>query len=163
MIEMAYDICKYYILNQIYCHFRMSHLRIWLSVLLLLLRHHVQLGGADVGTASVYYQPYTPTACYGDDFSQFPTSGLFAAVGEGLWDNSAACGRQYLVRCISAVDPGTCIPGSQIQIKIVDRAETSVSRPSFDGTGLVLSNVAFEALANPIPYVDYLNVEFLQI
>ncbi|KZV54814.1 hypothetical protein F511_40496 [Dorcoceras hygrometricum] len=143
----------------------MSNMRLWLSslLLLLLLGHHVRLGGADVGTASVYYQPYTPTACYGDDFSQFPTSGIFAAVGEGLWDNGAACGRQYLVRCISAVVPGTCRPGSQIQIKVVDRAATSVSRPIYDGTGLVLSNVAFEALAFANPGVLYLNVEFLQI
>ncbi|KAJ1415909.1 RlpA-like domain superfamily [Sesbania bispinosa] len=29
------------------------------------------------------------------------TRNLFVAVNEGLWDNGAACGRRYRVRCIS--------------------------------------------------------------
>nr|GFB61894.1 hypothetical protein [Tanacetum cinerariifolium] len=75
----------------------------------------------EVGTASMYNPPYTPTACYGNDASQFPSSNLFAAAGEGIWDNGAACGRQYLVKCISAVIPRTCILGQTIQVRIVDR------------------------------------------
>ncbi|CAA3002864.1 Hypothetical predicted protein [Olea europaea subsp. europaea] len=79
----------------------------------------------------------------------FPSSNLFAAAGEGIWDNGAACGRQYLVRCISAAVPNTCIPGQTIQVKIVDRAQTSVSRPTREGVTIVLSNTAFGTIGNP--------------
>lgn len=89
------------------------------------------------------------TACFGNDASQFPTNNLFAAAGDGIWDNGASCGRQYLVRCISAATPGTCNPSQTIQIRIVDRAETSVSRPSANGATIILSNTAFGAIANP--------------
>ncbi|KAI3468306.1 hypothetical protein Pfo_024969, partial [Paulownia fortunei] len=138
---------------------RPEFLLLWLS--LLLLGPQIQFSRADIGTASQYVPPYTPTACYGSDLSQFPTSNLFAAAGEGIWDNGAACGRQYLVRCISAAVPQTCVPGQTIQVKIVDRAQTSVSRPSRDGTSLVLSNTAFGTIANTA--VSYLNIEFQQL
>uniref|UniRef100_A0A7N2L7J4 Expansin-like EG45 domain-containing protein n=1 Tax=Quercus lobata TaxID=97700 RepID=A0A7N2L7J4_QUELO len=55
-------------------------------------------GLSDVGTAALYSPPYSPTACYGSDASQFPSSNLFAAAGDGIWNNGAACGRLYLVR-----------------------------------------------------------------
>ncbi|KAL7122225.1 hypothetical protein ACP275_01G031300 [Erythranthe tilingii] len=135
-------------------------LLIWFS--LLIIGPQIRLSRADIGTASQYIPPYIPTACYGNDVSQFPTSNLFAAAGEGLWDNGAACGRQYLVRCISGSLPQAClIPGETIQVRIVDRAHTSVSRPSRDGTSLVLSNTAFQTIANPA--VPYLNIDFQQL
>ncbi|KAL0393986.1 UNVERIFIED_CONTAM: EG45-like domain containing protein [Sesamum latifolium] len=128
---------------------------------LLLLGPELRFSRADIGTASQYTPPYIPTACYGSDMSQFPTSSLFAAAGEGIWDNGAACGRQYLVKCISAAVPQTCVEGQTIQVKIVDRALTSVSPPSRAGSSLVLSNIAFETIAqNAVPY---LNVEFQQL
>ncbi|XP_024968505.1 EG45-like domain containing protein [Cynara cardunculus var. scolymus] len=114
----------------------------------------------EVGTASMYNPPYTPSACYGNDASQFPSSNLFAAAGEGIWDNGAACGRQYLVRCISAVIPRTCIPGQTIQVKIIDRAKTSASRPTSMGTTMVLSDTAFGTIANQISSI---NIEFQQV
>lgn len=103
---------------------------------------------------------FAATACYGSDFSQFPTSNLFAAAGEGIWDNGAACGRQYLVRCISSPVPQSCVPGQTIQIRIVDRAQTSSSRPSREGSSIVLSDTAFQTIANPA--VNYLNIEYKQ-
>ncbi|GMJ11654.1 hypothetical protein like AT4G30380 [Hibiscus trionum] len=115
---------------------------------------------ADVGTAAQYSPPYLPTACSGDDASQFPTNNLFAAAGDGIWDNGASCGRQYLVRCISAATPGTCNPSQTIQIRIVDRAETSVSRPSTNGATIILSTTAFGAIANPS--AASVNIEFQQ-
>ncbi|XWS27192.1 hypothetical protein CRYUN_Cryun26dG0093900 [Craigia yunnanensis] len=118
------------------------------------------LSYADVGTAAHYSPPYIPTACFGNDVSQFPTSNLFAAAGDGIWDNGASCGRQYLVRCISAATPGTCNPSQTIQIKIVDRADTSVSRPSRKGATIVLSTTAFGAIANPS--AASVNIEFQQ-
>ncbi|TYG66565.1 hypothetical protein ES288_D05G011600v1 [Gossypium darwinii] len=116
---------------------------------------------ADVGTAAHYSPPYLPTACFGNDASQFPTDNLFAAAGDGIWDNGASCGRQYLVRCISAATPGTCNPSQTIQIRIVDRAETSVSRPSANGATIILSNTAFGAIANPS--AASVNIEFQQV
>ncbi|XP_031382540.1 EG45-like domain containing protein [Punica granatum] len=115
----------------------------------------------DVGTAAQYNPPYVPTECYGNDPSQFPSSNLFGAAGEGIWDNGAACGRQYLVRCISASEANTCFPGQMIQIRILDYAPVSVSRPTVDGATLVLSNTAFGAIANSS--AESVNVEFRQV
>ncbi|GFP93755.1 putative eg45-like domain containing protein 1 [Phtheirospermum japonicum] len=119
---------------------------LWLSVLVF--GPQVQFCRADIGTASRYTSPYTPTACYGGDPTQFPLSNYFAAAGEGIWDNGAACGRQYLVQCISAAVPQTCVPDKTIQVRIVDRAQSSVSRPAREGSSLVLSSIAFDAIAN---------------
>lgn len=102
----------------------------------------------------------TATACYGSRLSQFPPGNLFGAAGESVWDNGASCGRRYLVRCISAVVPGTCIRGQTIQITIVDRAQTSISRPSRNGATIVLSNTAFSQIANIS--ASFVNLEFLQ-
>ncbi|KAL1552488.1 EG45-like domain containing protein [Salvia divinorum] len=135
-------------------------LRLVTCLLLFLLGPLLRLSRADIGTASSYSPPYTPTACYGNDYSEFPTSNLFAAAGEGIWDNGAACGRQYMVRCISAPVPESCVPGQIIQIKIVDRAQTASSSPSRRSSSIVLSDTAFAAIANPA--VDYLNVEYQQ-
>ncbi|CAN1751731.1 EG45-like domain containing protein 2 [Linum perenne] len=103
---------------------------------------------ADIGTAAWYSPPYSPTECYGGDASQFPSSNLFAAAGEGIWDNGAGCGRQYKVRCISAVATGSCNPSQTIQVKIVDHAASLVSKPSAGGTSIVLSQTAFGTVAN---------------
>ncbi|KAI4376320.1 hypothetical protein MLD38_014098 [Melastoma candidum] len=116
---------------------------------------------ADVGTAAQYSPPYTPTACYGFDPSQFPSSFLFAAAGEGIWDNGAACGRQYLVRCISGPISTICDPTQMVQVRIVDLARTAKSRPSANGATIVLSNTAFKAIAKPNAIV--INVEYIQV
>ncbi|XP_028779240.1 EG45-like domain containing protein 2 [Neltuma alba] len=116
---------------------------------------------ADVGTAAQYGPPFLPTACFGGDASEFPSSNMFGSAGEGIWDNGAACGRQYQVRCISAAAPRTCIAGQTIQIKIVDRAQSSRSRASSDATSMVLSATAFRAIANSS--ASFINIEFQQV
>ncbi|KAK4277141.1 hypothetical protein QN277_015183 [Acacia crassicarpa] len=116
---------------------------------------------ADVGTAAHYGPPFLPTACFGEEASEFPSSNMFGSAGEGIWDNGAACGRQYEVRCISAAAPRTCIAGQTIQIKIVDRALSSRSRPSSDATSMVLSATAFSAIANSS--ASLINIEFQQV
>ncbi|GMP94657.1 hypothetical protein CsSME_00044033 [Camellia sinensis var. sinensis] len=131
-----------------------------LSLFLLFLAHLSHLSLADLGTAASYAPPYMPTACSGNDGSQFPSSNLFAAAGEAIWDNGAACGRQYLVRCISAAAPNSCNPSQTIRVKIVDTAQTSASRPSRGGTVMVLSTTAFGAIANGSP--PSINIEFQQ-
>ncbi|WMV42697.1 hypothetical protein MTR67_036082 [Solanum verrucosum] len=45
------------------------------------------------------------SACFGSDSTQFPSSNFFAAASEGIWDDGATCGRQYLISCISSVLP----------------------------------------------------------
>ncbi|KAF3972902.1 hypothetical protein CMV_003614 [Castanea mollissima] len=144
---------------------RMYKIQLFIQSLFLVLSFELvylsQFSHADVGTAAHYRTPYLPTACYGNDATQFPSSNLFASAGEGIWDNGAACGRQYLVRCISAAHPRTCIPGQTIQIRIVDRALSSVSRPSRHGATIVLSKTAFRMIARPS--TSYINIEFQQV
>ncbi|KAI5556324.1 hypothetical protein BDE02_18G026800 [Populus trichocarpa] len=130
-------------------------------LLLLLLATLFRLSHGDVGTCAHYRPPYLPTACYGNSPSHFPSSNMFAAAGERIWDNGAACGRQYLVRCISAAVPGTCLPDHIIQVRIVDRAQTSRSRPSSNGATIVLSSAAFGSIADPSARL--VNVEFQQV
>ncbi|XP_044464925.1 EG45-like domain containing protein [Mangifera indica] len=117
----------------------------------------LRLSSADVGTGSRYGPPYMPTACFGNDGSQFPTNNHFAAVGEQMWDNGAICGKIYLVRCLSGSIPKACVSGKAIQVKVVDRAATSVSRPTAPAT-FVLSNDAFAAIANLS--ANSLNIEY---
>ncbi|XP_038698893.1 EG45-like domain containing protein isoform X2 [Tripterygium wilfordii] len=131
---------------------------LFLHLLLLLVTLTFPFSQADVGIAAQYNPPYLPTACFGSEESQFPTNDLFAAAGEGIWDNGASCGRQYLVRCISASNPTTCFPEQTIQIRIVDRAQNVSSGP--DPT-IVLSDAAYSAIADPS--ADTINIEFQQV
>ncbi|XP_058112496.1 EG45-like domain containing protein [Magnolia sinica] len=130
-----------------------------LSFLILFLFHHSH---ADVGTSALYNPPYLPTVCYGNDATQFPANNLFAAAGDGIWDNGASCGRQYLVRCLSAAQPGVCIMDQTIQIMIVDYAALSVSLPSTSGSTMVLSVNAFGMIANS-SVASEINIEFQQV
>ncbi|KAL5572750.1 hypothetical protein UlMin_022347 [Ulmus minor] len=132
-----------------------------LLIKILIISKLLHSSNGDVGTGAQYSPPYLPTACYGRDSSQFPSSNLFAAAGDGIWDNGASCGRQYQVRCISAAQPGTCVPDTTILIKIVDYAATAVSLPSAPGTTMVLSQTAFAAIANST--ATSINIEFQQV
>ncbi|KAE8682726.1 1-deoxy-D-xylulose 5-phosphate synthase 3 isoform 1 [Hibiscus syriacus] len=133
----------------------------WLFTIFLLVTTFFHPSFADVGTAAHYSPPYLPTACSGNDDSHYLKNNLFAAAGDRIWDNGASCGRQFLVRCISAATPGTCNPSQTIQNSIVDRVETSVSRPSTNGATIILSTAAFGAITNPS--ADSVDIEFLTI
>ena len=61
---------------------------------------------------------YEATKCYGDDQDQFPSDGHFAAVSNGIWDNGAACGRRYRMRCISG--PQRPCRNRSIVVEVVD-------------------------------------------
>ncbi|KAH9828755.1 EG45-like domain containing protein [Teratosphaeria destructans] len=122
---------------------------------------------ADVATAGVYPPPYQGTECYGSDPSQFPSSNLFGCASEGVWDNGAACGRQYLVRCISATQSGTCIPQKTIQIRIIDRCGpgSQSGRAQYGGT-IVLTTTAMSAIAHMEKLTSrspLINIEFQQV
>ncbi|XP_056162915.1 uncharacterized protein LOC115681562 isoform X2 [Syzygium oleosum] len=145
-------------------YFHRGHL---LLLLAFVLSDTVTMALGDKGIASYYTPPYERTDCYGVGSSQFPENKLFAAVGDKLWDLGAACGREYEVRCISKAQsgPGSCKPGSgTIRVKIVDNALSVESaaaagpKQSVTGADLVLSQTAFEAIANPS--MASINVEF---
>ncbi|XP_075658590.1 EG45-like domain containing protein [Castanea sativa] len=125
---------------------------------------HFQTSYGDVGTAALYSPPYLPTVCYGSNASQFPSSNLFVAAGDGIWDNGAACGRQYLVRCITITStPYACNQNQTIQIKIVDYIGLAPSSPSANNTTMVLSMTAFGTIANPSTTSSNINIEVQQI
>ncbi|XP_010254377.1 PREDICTED: EG45-like domain containing protein [Nelumbo nucifera] len=119
----------------------------WLCVDILLIK-------GDVGTATSYDPPYLPTKCSGYDQNQFPEGGLFAAASNGIWDNGAACGRRYRIRCISGLKR-PCKDGS-IVVEVVD-----ICRNNPCPATLVLSNTAFNCISN-IPSAK-VNVEYAQI
>lgn len=81
------------------------------------------------------------TRCYGNRQDQFPPSKLFVAVSEGLWDNGAACGRRYRLRCLS----GANRPCKQqtIEVKVVDFCSKTPCPSTIQ-----LSTDAFAAISN---------------
>uniref|UniRef100_A0A7N2R058 Expansin-like EG45 domain-containing protein n=1 Tax=Quercus lobata TaxID=97700 RepID=A0A7N2R058_QUELO len=58
------------------------------------------------------------SACFGDA----DEGSYVAGVGDELWDNGAACGRQYSVICTGATNGGVPQPctGGAVTVKIVD-------------------------------------------
>ncbi|KAL5756397.1 hypothetical protein ACOSQ2_021143 [Xanthoceras sorbifolium] len=107
----------------------------------------------DIGTATSYKPPYIPTRCYGNSQDQFPPGNLFVAVSEGLWDNGAACGRRYRLRCLSGANK----PCKQqtIEVKVVDYC----SKTPCPST-IRMSTDAFAAISH---HSGKINVEYIQI
>ncbi|TXG62143.1 hypothetical protein EZV62_013506 [Acer yangbiense] len=124
-----------------------------MAVMLSLLINQVGFVFGDIGTASSYHPPYLPTKCSGNRQDQFPPGNLFVAVGEGLWDNGAACGRRYRLRCLSG-SKKPCKDGT-IDVKVVDFCPKSPC-PST----ILLSSDAFAAISRPTYKV---NIEYVQI
>ncbi|KAL6344895.1 hypothetical protein AAG906_006651 [Vitis piasezkii] len=115
-------------------------MRLIMAIILLTFCKQVTLILGDIGTATSYKPPYTPTRCYGSRQDQFPPGNLFIAVSEGLWDNGAACGRRYRLRCLSG-NNRPCKDGT-IDVKVVDYCTKSPC-PST----ILMSNDAFSALS----------------
>ncbi|KAK2661059.1 hypothetical protein Ddye_007592 [Dipteronia dyeriana] len=116
------------------------------------------LSHGDVGTAAQYTPPYLRKirACHCLLWKlshPIPTR-------LPVWGSQRlGMGREAVqVRCISAAVPNTCIPGATVLIRIIDRAETSVSRPSRNGATIVLSTTAFSTIANSS--ANLINIEF---
>lgn len=100
---------------------------------------------ADVGTAAQSDPPQTLTTC-GYDPSRFPPSRLVADAGDEIWDNGAACWRQYRVRCISGDRPNACRPVQWMNVTIVEQAFGVGSRSN--GATMMLSTTAYRAIAD---------------
>ncbi|KAI3512343.1 hypothetical protein L1887_19658 [Cichorium endivia] len=107
----------------------------------------------EIGTASSYEPPYTPTRCNGNQADQFPLGNLFVSVSEGLWDNGAACGRRYRLKCLSGNNK-PC-KGGTIDVKVVDFCS---KRPC--PSTIVLSSDAFSAISKS--QRGKINVEYVE-
>ncbi|XXG45691.1 hypothetical protein AAC387_Pa02g0704 [Persea americana] len=108
----------------------------------------------DIGTAASYGPPYIPTKCYGRSKEQFPPANMFVAVSDGLWDNGAACGRKYRLKCLSGNNK-PC-KDQTIDVQVVDACLKNPCQ-----SNLVLSKDAFAAISR-IPDAK-INIEYIQI
>lgn len=103
---------------------------------------------------------HAATVCYGGDTGEFPPGNLFAAAGEAIWDGGAACGRYYMVRCLSSSSPRACVAGESVRVKIVDQGSALRSPPSRNGTTMVLSLDAYGRIASR--RAASVNIEFTE-
>ncbi|XP_052208979.1 EG45-like domain containing protein [Diospyros lotus] len=127
----------------------------YLAILVVLsLFYKASLVFGDIGTAISYTPPYIPTKCYGNRQDQFPPGNLFVSVSEGLWDNGAACGRQYRLRCLNGSNK-PC-KGGTVDVKVVDFCS---KRPC--PSTILMSTEAFAAVSNS-PNAK-INIEFIQL
>ncbi|KAM2067226.1 hypothetical protein ACFX1T_043581 [Malus domestica] len=115
---------------------------LFMSIVLSLLCRELRLVSSDIGTATSYGPPYIPTKCFGSRQDQFPPGNLFVAVSEGLWDNGAACGRRYRLRCLSGRNK-PCKGGATVDVKVVD-----LCRDSTCPSTVVMSTDAFAAISH---------------
>ncbi|GFP95799.1 eg45-like domain containing protein 2, partial [Phtheirospermum japonicum] len=84
------------------------------------------------------------TKCNGNRQDQFPDGNLFVAVSKGLWDNGAACGRRYRMRCLSGNNKPCNNIDATIDVRVVDFCKPR--RKPCPST-VVLSTDAFAALS----------------
>ncbi|XP_020519421.1 EG45-like domain containing protein 2 isoform X2 [Amborella trichopoda] len=99
------------------------------------------LAMGDVGTATSYNPPYVHNQ--------------FVAAGVEVWDNGAACGRKYRLRCLNGASRRVCKDGN-IVVQVVDGCRGSPCPSTFQ-----LSNDAFGAISHT-PNAK-INVEYVLI
>ncbi|GMY35479.1 EG45-like domain containing protein [Fagus crenata] len=100
------------------------------------------VANAAQGTATFYTPPYVPSSCNG-----YQNDGvMIAAASDAIWDNRAACGRTYRVKCTGATNLGVPQPckGTSVVVKIVDYCPSPSCRGTID-----LSKEAFSKIADP--------------
>ncbi|XP_047966457.1 EG45-like domain containing protein 2 [Salvia hispanica] len=129
-------------------------LKLAFAIAILLTIPFNQIVFGDIGTATSYEPPYTPTRCNGNRADQFPSGNLFVQVSEGLWDNGAACGRRYRLRCLSG-NNRPC-KGGTVDVRVVDFC---TRRPC--PSTIVMSTDAFAAVSKSAD--AKINIEFIQI
>ena len=90
------------------------------------------------------------SACFGNQDEGYCVAGG----GDELWDNGAACGRQYSVICTGATNGGVPQPctGGAVTVKIVDYNPGAA-------TIINLSPLAFLTIANLNAGSVYVNVD----
>ncbi|KAA8535465.1 hypothetical protein F0562_030468 [Nyssa sinensis] len=101
----------------------------------------ISSASAIAGTAT-FYTVYVPSACYG-----FEDQGvMIAAASDPIYQNGAACGRMYRVRCTGPTNAGVPQPcrGDGVTVRIVDRCPSPGCTSTLD-----LSQEAFSMIADP--------------
>ncbi|XP_057787763.1 EG45-like domain containing protein isoform X2 [Salvia miltiorrhiza] len=100
----------------------------------------ISMASAIAGTAT-YYSPIVPSSCYG--FEDRGT--MVAAANPALFNNRAACGQRYTVRCTGPTNQGVPQPcrNGPITVTIVDLC------PGCAADQIDLSEQAFNAIADP--------------
>ncbi|XP_048436428.1 EG45-like domain containing protein [Pyrus x bretschneideri] len=140
----------------IFSNFVVNMMRLlFVSIVLSLLCRELRLVYGDISTATFYDPPYIPTKCFGSRQDQFPPGNLFAAVSEGLWDNGAACGRRYRLRCLSGRNQ-PCKGGATVDVTVVD-----LWRDSTGPSTVAMSTDAFAVISHSPS--TRINVEYVQI
>lgn len=90
----------------------------------------------------------TASACYGNTQEGV----MIAAAGDAIWNNGAACGKFFTVKCTGPRNP---VPhpctGASVTVKIVDHCPGCPS-------SLDLSKEAFTKIANPVAGV--INIDY---
>ncbi|XP_038698266.1 EG45-like domain containing protein [Tripterygium wilfordii] len=112
----------------------------------------ISMASAEPGTAT-FYTEYVPSACYGYEDQGV----MIAAASPEIFNNRAACGRMYNVRCTGPTNQGIPQPckGKTVNVKIVDLC------PGCKGRSLDLSKQAFSWIANPD--AGRIRIEFNQV
>ncbi|MDB0544437.1 hypothetical protein LBW62_24630 [Ralstonia solanacearum] len=121
---------------------------------------------ADIGSISFYGNNATRASdlVQGCDISAEQVAGLdyrVVTVSDGLWDNGAACGRKYRMRCISTPDKHSCT-GNTIDVVVVGKCPNG--RCAVAGRNVVMK-IAFNryALLVRARSAVWANIEFIQI
>ncbi|KAG8372461.1 hypothetical protein BUALT_Bualt12G0068600 [Buddleja alternifolia] len=100
----------------------------------------ISMACAIPGTAT-FYTTYVPSACYG-----FQDQGtMIAAANPAIYNNGAACGRSYRIRCTGPTNQGVPQPcrNGEITVRIVDLC------PGCGADQFDLSQEAFSMIADP--------------
>ncbi|GAA0167303.1 hypothetical protein LIER_22267 [Lithospermum erythrorhizon] len=97
---------------------------------------------------------HAATKCNGNRQDQFPAGNLFVSVSKGLWDNGAACGRRYRLKCVSG-NRKPCKGGAAIDVRVVD-----VCKGTPCPATILLSQDAFHSISDPSN--TKINIEFTQ-
>ncbi|CAI0394099.1 unnamed protein product [Linum tenue] len=112
-----------------------------LATVLLVVAFVPSPASAIAGTAT-FYTTYVPSACYGLEDQGV----MIAAVSDPLWNNGAACGRMYNVRC---TDPRNCKVRNACKTTTAAIIVTVVDYCKACTGDLNLSRGAFSRIANP--------------
>ncbi|KAK6156675.1 hypothetical protein DH2020_010923 [Rehmannia glutinosa] len=90
---------------------------------------------------ATFYTTYVPSSCYG-----FQDQGtMIAAASPAIFNNRAACGRRYRIRCTGPTNQGVLQPcrNGEIIVRVVDLC------PGCQANQFDLSQEAFSMIADP--------------
>ncbi|KAL6525473.1 hypothetical protein OROHE_015780 [Orobanche hederae] len=100
----------------------------------------ISMSSAIPGQAT-FYTTYVPSACYGSE----QQGTMIAAANPNIYNNGAACGRSYRIRCTGRTNDGVLEPcrNGEITVRIVDLC------PGCQADQFDLSQEAFSMIGDP--------------